>query len=162
MNAENEMRKIAEIQCNLAVVSILLFIALSGWFVISLLWIQSIVSLLLILPFVASWWLGIRLLSGYENISRGRVNIAETRNFWCGSLAFNAIGLSPWLYAVYVITKGFVFGENWILEGEPWTVVGVLAFVFVALSPTFRGCVFAIRALKIQKILSQSLEPQIP
>ncbi len=84
MNATQKMQKVVEIQCNVAALSILIFIARG---------LYSFLTGILILPMIVVWWIGIRLIIGYENISRGRVDTSQTRKFWFGSLVFNVVGV---------------------------------------------------------------------
>jgi hypothetical protein len=125
----NAMQKIAEIQCNVATLSILFFLSLSASF-IPVVFSLSGYSVISTLSMIASWWIGVRLLIGYENISRGRVNIAETRKFWYGSLAFNG--------------AGFLAGAVLLLN------IRNCPFEFwLVLIPVFAGNVLAITALLI-------------
>jgi hypothetical protein len=137
MSAIQKMRKIAEIQCNVAVLSIFFLVPISAPFIL-VIFSLSIHSGLSTLSMLSFWWLGVRLLIGYENISRGRVNISQTQKFWFGSLTFNAVGI------ISCLSNGFLGGAS----------------IFI-LSPAFLGCVFAIIALRIQHKSTKNLEPQI-
>jgi hypothetical protein len=124
MNATQNMKIVAWIQLVIALISTLVFI---------------IPSLSLFLAMIGIWWLGIRLLIGYYNISQGKRSIRETRRFWKGSLAFNVIGI--------------VVGIAFINRYDPFR--DILYFL-----PGIAGIILAIIALLIPAEKLQTLEYQ--
>jgi hypothetical protein len=94
-NRRHFMKTIALIQYVIAVMcEVVLGLASLGiiWIGFIGLTVGSPVFLLVPLVFFL-WFVGLRMLKGYDNISSGRLGMTETRSLWQGSLAFNGGGL---------------------------------------------------------------------
>jgi hypothetical protein len=137
------MKTIALIQYVIAVMCEVVF----GLASLGIIWIGFIgltvgspVFLLVPLVFFL-WFVGLRMLKGYDNISSGRLGMTETRTLWQGSLAFNGAGLLAG--AVLLLNIRDCPFEYWLV-----------------LIPVFSGTALAIAALLIPTEADQTLEPQ--
>jgi hypothetical protein len=132
MNTVRIMKNIAWPQLVIAIISALFFIPLSLVFCL---------YFYPVLPTIGAWWIGIRLIVGYYNISEGKHSILETRRFWFGSLIFNAIG----------VVIGFLILKN-NSSLSPGYVIGSL--------PSLVGSILAILALLVPAESTKTLESQ--
>ena len=115
MNAVKTMKNIASIQLVIAFGSCLIFILPS---------LYSFLTIYLILPMLGIWWIGIRLMIGYDNISQGKSSILQTRGFWFGSLIFNALGVG---IGLWILKDGW--GSEYIFSCVPGLVSIILATI---------------------------------
>ncbi len=133
MNANRTMKNIASIQLVIAFGSCLIFLLPS---------VYSFLTIYFIVPMIGIWWIGIRLMIGYYNISEGKCSVSETRGFWLGSLIFNAVG----------VVIGFLVLKD--SSGLP------LEYMFGFL-PALAGSIFALLALFIPAENTKTLEHKL-
>jgi hypothetical protein len=121
MNAVRIMQNVAKIQLVIAVISTLVFLLPS---------LYSFLTIVLILPMIGIWWLGIRLIVGYCNISEGNFSIQEIQHFWIGSWLFNIPGFVGLL--IMLLLSSSLSLEYWL-----------------AMSPSIAGTILSSIALLI-------------
>lgn len=134
MSAEKTMRNIASIQLVIAFAACLIFILPS---------LYSFLTIYFIVPMLGIWWIGIRLMIGYYNISEGKRGILQTRGFWFGSLIFNAVSV--------------VIGL-WVLKDN----LGLPLEYMFGFLPALVGSILATLALLVPAKNTNRLEPQNP
>ncbi len=123
MNTTRTMRNIATIQLVIAFGCCLICILPS---------LECLISIYFALPTIVVWWLGIRLMIGYYNISQGKQGMLQTRRLWFESLIFNVtiavIGIS-----LSIISSEITLGYFFLLM--PSVLGSILAICALLLPP---------------------------
>jgi hypothetical protein len=82
---------------------------------------------------VGTWWIGLRMLRGYNNILHGRVAPAKARTFWFGSLAFNLLGVLIIAVILVQTVDSSSDWRGWALYSLPSVLGTMLALVALCL-----------------------------